>query len=170
MRDAPNTDDPDVAENNAADSSNATDNDSVSAYSKKHQYLLRKRNKYFKNSHNTEELIKKPLIPPMVMPFVLLKMLLLMPPILMMMILDPHTPKHPHIHWETTIIPPMLLIIMLNSLIDSKLNRKIDPRWIIKLKQIKKTVTDFEVLENNVHHDLMNTNPHVTNASTDIDT
>ena len=64
----------------------------------------------------------------------------------------------------------MLLIIMLNSLIDSKLNRKIDPRWIIKLKQIKKTVTDFEVLENNVHHDLMNTNPHVTNASTDIDT
>ena len=54
MTDAPNTDDPSAADDDDADAPNATDNDAGSIDSKKFQYSLRKRNKYFKNALNTK--------------------------------------------------------------------------------------------------------------------
>ena len=76
----------------------------------------------------------------MVMPKLLLTMMLLMPLILLTMILDPQTPKHAHIHLETAIMPPVLMMMMPppkdsaspESLIDSKLKRKIEPNSMIK--------------------------------------
>ena len=59
MTDAPDTDDSDATGDYGADAPNATDNDAASTESKKTQYSLRKRNKYFKNSYNTKTPHKK---------------------------------------------------------------------------------------------------------------
>ena len=52
-------------------------------------------------------------MPPMVVPKLLLTIMKLMPPILLTMILTPQTPKYPHIHLETTIMPLMLMMMMM---------------------------------------------------------
>ena len=66
MTDAPNTDYPDAAEDDADDTPNVNDNDAGYIESKNPPYSLIKRNKYFKNAPNTKKPIKKPLMPPMV--------------------------------------------------------------------------------------------------------
>ena len=48
-----------------------------------------------------------------------------------------------------------------DSLIDSKLKPKIDPRSIIKIK--KKSVTDVDAVDDNASHDTMNTAPYAPN-------
>ena len=53
-----------------------------------------------------------------------------------------------------------------DSLIDSKLKRKIDPRSIIKLLKIKNTVTDVDDVDDNASHDAMMTASHAPNAAT----
>ena len=55
MTDAPNTDDPDAVGDDAIDSSNATEIGADSMEPQKYQYSLIKRNKYFKNAHNTKK-------------------------------------------------------------------------------------------------------------------
>ena len=58
-----------------------------------------------------------------------------------------------------------------DSLIYSKLKRKIDPRSMIKLKKVKNKVTDVDTEEKNASNYLMNTGPHAPNTVTapDID-
>ena len=51
-----------------------------------------------------------------------------------------------------------------NSLIESKLKRKIDPRSMIKLKN------DADAVVNNASHDAINTAPHAPNSANPADT
>ena len=55
MTDAPDTDDPDAADDYAYDSPNATYNDTGFIDSQKSPYSLIKHNKYFKNTPNTKK-------------------------------------------------------------------------------------------------------------------
>ena len=55
LTDAPDTDDPDAADDDATYSPNATYNDAGSINYKKYQYSLIKFNQYLKNVHNTKK-------------------------------------------------------------------------------------------------------------------
>ena len=98
LTDAPNTDDPDASDNDSAGYPNTNYNYYGFTTSKKSQCSLRKRNQYFKNSHNTKKTFKLSLMPPMMMTKLLLTIMLMMPSILMKMMMYPKTPKHPHIN------------------------------------------------------------------------
>ena len=71
----------------------------------------------------------------MVMPKLLLTMMLLMPLILLTMILDPHTQKSSYSFKNCNHAPDSADddSASPDSIVDSKLKRKIDPRSIIKL-------------------------------------
>ena len=88
-----------------------------------------------------------------------------------MTILSPQTPKSPyslrnHNHFPNAADDYFVSLgdtASPDSLIDSKLKRKMDPRSMIKQK---KTVTGVDAADKNASHDTINTAPHSPNATT----